>query len=97
MYRQNKLKEELDRLRRENEYLKCENISLRERNDACQLHIRNLQLELQVKEMCNRMPYLTIPKPIVVSSEAAKEMEENFKRMCEETKKYQKLEELKDE
>jgi len=47
MYRQNKLKEELDRLRDENRRLILENVYLRERNNTLQAELYNIRLEMQ--------------------------------------------------
>lgn len=47
MYRPNKLKEELDRLRDENKRLAFENVYLRERANTLQAELYNTRLQMQ--------------------------------------------------
>lgn len=69
MYRRNQLKEELDNLRNQNDFLKWQNNHLRELMAQKDLQIKNLQLQLQVKEMSSS--FILKPQPVVfnVSSE----------------------------
>ena len=64
MYRQNKLKEELDRLREENFRLKTEVTFWKNRADVFQYEIRALRYELQNKELVNKLTTDILLKPI---------------------------------
>ena len=66
MYRCNQLKEELDKLRSENDFLKWQNSHLRELMAQKDLQIRNLQLQLQVKDMTYKLCNVTKPQLIFV-------------------------------
>ena len=75
MYRQNKLKEELDRLREENQILKMENIHLKHVCNEKQLFINTLRLELENKNLLNHIVEGISHKPtIIVSQENAEGM-----------------------
>lgn len=65
MYRPNKLKEELDKLREENKRLSLENVYLRERNNTLQAEIYNCRLELQNKSLMDAL-HKEILKPQVI-------------------------------
>lgn len=55
MYRQNKLKEELDRLRGENKKLALENVYLRERANTLQSELYNVRLQMQNDSLHNTL------------------------------------------
>lgn len=70
MYRQNKLKEELDRLREENRILEMENVYLRERANTLQAELYNTRLQMQndslhdtlMKRILTEQPIIRIEK-----------------------------------
>lgn len=66
MYRQNKLKEELDKLRKENERLLLENVYLKERNNTLQSELYNIRLEIQNKSLIDSLQKELLTKPRVV-------------------------------
>ena len=66
MYRQNLLKQELDKLRKDNDYLKYSNALLNERISMLQTEIRALRLELQNKELVNKLTMDIATKPIKI-------------------------------
>ncbi len=66
MYRQNKLKEELDKLRKENERLLLENVYLKERNNTLQSELYNIRLEIQNKSLCDSLQKELLTKPRVI-------------------------------
>lgn len=68
MYRQNQLKEELDRLRKEKNYLEYSNALLKERINTLQTEIRALRLELQNRDLMGRLiNEITLkPRPVII-------------------------------
>ena len=66
MYRQNKLKEELDKLRKENERLLLENVYLKERNNTLQSELYNIRLEINNKSLIDSLQKELLTKPRVV-------------------------------
>lgn len=66
MYRQNKLKEELDKLREENKRLLFENVYLKERNNTLQSELYNIRLEIQNKSLIDSLQKELLTKPRVV-------------------------------
>lgn len=66
MYRQNLLKQELNKLRKDKDYLECENMILKERINTLQTEIRALRLELQNKELVNKLTMDIAVKPITI-------------------------------
>lgn len=68
MYRQNKLKEELDRLREENERLRNECTFWKSRVDTERELNRSLQLEMQLRETNNALVhrFMMMPQPIEI-------------------------------
>ena len=66
MYRQNKLKEELDRLRDENRRLAFENVYLRERNNTLQAELYNVRLQMQNDSLHDTLIQRTLTeRPII--------------------------------
>lgn len=55
MYRQNKLKEELDNLRKENRRLEIENVSLRRRTNTLLAELHNIRLEMQNRDLMDEL------------------------------------------
>lgn len=69
MYRQNQLKEELDRLREENECLRNECTFWKSRTDTFQYEIRALRYELQNRDLMGRLLVSeTMLKPIRIEN-----------------------------
>lgn len=66
MYRHNQLKEELDKLRDENDYFKSQIRYLNEKCARRDLEIRNLQLQLQIKDMSAHLESLIKSQPIKI-------------------------------
>lgn len=64
MYRHNQLKEELDKLRDENDYFKLQIRYLNEKCARRDLEIRNLQLQLKIKDMSIQLLYSVKPQPM---------------------------------
>jgi len=64
MYRQNQLKQELDKLRKDKNYLEYSNALLKEKINTLQTEIRALRLEIQNKELVNQLTMDIIIKPI---------------------------------
>ena len=76
MYRQNKLKEELDRLRKENERLRNEVTFWQSGTDAFQSEIRALRLELQNRDLMGRLINEISLKPIKIEDFVDKDKSE---------------------
>ena len=55
MYRQNKLKEELDNLRKENRRLEIENVALRRRTNTLLAELHNIRLEMQNRYLMDEL------------------------------------------
>lgn len=66
MYRQNKLKEELERLREENKRLLLENVYLKERNNTLQSELYNIRLEIQNKSLLDSLQKEILTKPRMI-------------------------------
>lgn len=66
MYRQNKLKEELDRLRYENKILELESVYLRERINTLKAELYNARLELQNRDLMGRLITKDMLEPRII-------------------------------
>ena len=92
MYRQNKLKEELDRLRLENKRLELENVYLNQRNQVLECEIQNMRLQTQLKNLSDEMIMKLCLNPRLITLD-----EHGFDGSFENSEEgKQKLKELKE-
>jgi len=76
MYRQNKLKEELDRLREENKRLELKNVYLREIANTLQAELYNIRLQMQNDKLNDALIKSILGSPIMIDKEKTKDLED---------------------